>query len=563
MSTINPIQESPSSIPLPPDFPVTWEHPGDEMLFWTPDPMHFPEPVTPLMDIWFRAYNEGFNRASEELQLPIHVLNRQFNSRVYMAIAPMVPPEEMEARGKLSEESLNAAMARFWDWWESELLPEVKEHLAYWADFDLHGASLPALLAHLEETQARLTRLVHIHFLVAPPFLLAPSLFDELYQDIGLGSALDAYRLLKGFSNKTVAGDQALWELSRKALASPMVRSVLENNEPAKVPAALEQSTEGQTFLADLDAFLEEFGHRSDIFCELSDATWLEDPTTPIRDLKGFLTQPERDLPGEMKAQAAGRERLITEARTHLEGYPQAVVEQFEFFLKAAQAAIVIQEDHNYWIDQRCMYQVRLVLLEFGRRLAEAGVIDENSDVFFFTPDELPVMVAALPQGDQRHLVAQRKAEMDKFRTIQPPPAFGTMPPGPPPDDPLGRAIGKMMGPPPQPPAETDVLQGVPCSPGKVRGPARVVMSLSQADKIQLGDVMVAPATMPPWTPLFASISAVVTEVGGVLSHAAIVAREYNIPAVLGTGTATSVIHDGQILEVDGDAGIVRIITSP
>ena len=74
-------------------------------------------------------------------------------------------------------------------------------------------------------------------------------------------------------------------------------------------------------------------------------------------------------------------------------------------------------------------------------------------------------------------------------------------------------------------------------------------------------DVMIAPATMPAWTPLFASIAAVVTDAGGVLSHAAIVAREYNIPAVLGTGRATSEIKDGQQVEVDGDAGVVRVIS--
>jgi pyruvate,water dikinase len=87
-----------------------------------------------------------------------------------------------------------------------------------------------------------------------------------------------------------------------------------------------------------------------------------------------------------------------------------------------------------------------------------------------------------------------------------------------------------------------------------------VVLSLADAGKIQPGDVLVAPATMPAWTPLFASIAAVVTDVGGVLSHAAIVAREYNIPAVLGTGNGTSVLRDGQMVEVDGDAGTVRIV---
>ena len=85
---------------------------------------------------------------------------------------------------------------------------------------------------------------------------------------------------------------------------------------------------------------------------------------------------------------------------------------------------------------------------------------------------------------------------------------------------------------------------------------------MSQASKLRPGDIMVAPSTMPAWTPLFASIAAVVTDVGGILSHAAIVAREYNIPAVLGTGKGTSVIQDGQTVEVKGDAGVVRIVSS-
>ena len=105
------------------------------------------------------------------------------------------------------------------------------------------------------------------------------------------------------------------------------------------------------------------------------------------------------------------------------------------------------------------------------------------------------------------------------------------------------------------------MINGNPCSPGKATGTARIVMSLAEADKLKPGDVMIAPATMPAWTPLFASIAAVVTDAGGVLSHAAIVAREYNIPAVLGTGRATSEIKDGQQVEVDGDAGVVRVIS--
>jgi pyruvate,water dikinase len=92
------------------------------------------------------------------------------------------------------------------------------------------------------------------------------------------------------------------------------------------------------------------------------------------------------------------------------------------------------------------------------------------------------------------------------------------------------------------------------------RGIARVVRSLRDAGRVQPGDVLVAEMTAPSWTPLFATVAAVVTDTGGILSHCAVVAREYQIPAVVGAGRATSVIQDGQLVEVDGDRGVVRII---
>ena len=88
-----------------------------------------------------------------------------------------------------------------------------------------------------------------------------------------------------------------------------------------------------------------------------------------------------------------------------------------------------------------------------------------------------------------------------------------------------------------------------------------MVQLLREADKLQPGDILVTETTAPPWTPLFASVAAVVTNTGGILSHCAVVAREYRIPAVVGTGMATAMLHDGQLLEVDGDAGTVRIIS--
>jgi pyruvate,water dikinase len=93
-----------------------------------------------------------------------------------------------------------------------------------------------------------------------------------------------------------------------------------------------------------------------------------------------------------------------------------------------------------------------------------------------------------------------------------------------------------------------------------VRGPAKVVRSLAEAAKLRPGDVLVAETTAPPWTPLFATAAAIVTDTGGVLSHCAVVAREYHIPAVVGTGKATARLRDGQIVEVDGGAGVVRVV---
>jgi pyruvate,water dikinase len=282
-----------------------------------------------------------------------------------------------------------------------------------------------------------------------------------------------------------------------------------------------------------------------------------------LKNLKDFVAQPDRDLDAELAALAAERERLVAAARERLRGHPRPVVDRFEFLLAAAQQAIVLTEDHTYWIDFRWTSQIRRVYLELGRRLAAAGVLDGPDDVFLLTPEEVRATAEALPRLDRRRLAGARRAEMAYFRTITPPPALGTPPSGPPPADPLNVAIGKFLGAPPAAPASTDepgVLRGTAGSPGTARGPARVVRSLAEAGRLRPGEVLVAETTAPPWTPLFATAVAVVTDTGGVLSHCAVVAREYGIPAVVGTGAATASIADEQLVEVDGDAGLVRLL---
>jgi rifampicin phosphotransferase len=552
----------PTRIPAPPNFPARWEKPEDADHFWMFDRLHAPEPATLADGLAFSCiYEHGITAAARAYGLPMRCASRRINTYLYMALVPvMSPPEEMEARGRAAQEKMEAAMGRLSEIWNGEYLPEIRHYLADWEAYDLGGATLPDLLARLEQAIERTKRLYELHMLIWFPFMTAISSFDDLYRDLfGNDNAFDAYKLLEGFENKTVESGRALWQLSRRALAVPAGRRVLEENAAAAVPAELAKTPEGRALWAEFQAYLQEYGQRGDRW-GWSYPSWIEDPTPAIKNLRDYVAQPDRDLPAEWAAQVAERERLVAETRERLRQYPQPVIAHFEFLLEAAQEAIVLTEDHTYWIDFRGMYHVRQIWLEIGRRLAAAGTLDTPDDVLHLTPEEIRLTAEALPRLDRRPIVAARRAEMAYFRSITPLPVLGTLPSGPPATDPLSIAIGKFFGAPPEPSTEPDVVRGSAGSPGTVRGRAKVIRALAEAGKLQPGDILVTEMTAPPWTPLFATVAAVVTDTGGILSHSAVVAREYRIPAVVGTGNGTTLIQDGQLLEVDGSQGVVRII---
>ena len=425
-------------IPAPPDFPVSWERPDDERRFWTHDRMHWPDPVPALLSSL--DFEGGVNRAAPHYDVPIRFFARRINTYQYSSFMPVLgSPDEMAARGKRAQEKVGAALARLDELWANEWLPEIQSHIAYWRAFDLRGASTEQLVAHLDESRRRHARLWEIHFLIAFPMLMGMSVFDELYRDLfGNESAFDAFKLLQGFPNKTVESGRALWALSRAALATPAVRRVLEERAADEVIGALEATPEGRRFLVDLRAYLDEYGRRGDKFDPFSSPSWIERPTSVIKNLKDFVAQPDRDLDGEAAALVAEREQAVASARERLKGYPQPVVGQFEMLLKAAQTCSVLSEDHGFWIDYASSYELRLVVLEVGRRVAAAGALEAPEDVIHLRWDEMRATLAAEPPIDRRALVAERKAEIARFRAIQPPPVLGTPPAGPPPDDPMG-----------------------------------------------------------------------------------------------------------------------------
>jgi pyruvate,water dikinase len=552
---------APQPIPLPPDFPAPWSAPEEVSLFWHHERMHFPGQQFPIDALVLRLVQSGFNANAQQVGLPIRFNLRRYNTFAYQAISPApLSPEERETLGPRLQETLQGLIKTMAPRWEAALA-EIKTHLAALAALDY--AMPPAqLAANLDDVGARASRLFEIHFQTVVPMLLAMGLFDELHQDLFGKDAFASFRLLQGLPKKSVEGDHALWRLSRQALAMPAVRRVLEEQPASEVVAALAQTSEGRVFLADLRAYLDEYGQRGPDFLNLARPSWVEDPTTPIKMLQDMVGQPERDLLAEHAALAAEREEAIAEARQRLAGYPAPVVGQFEGMLAAAQLASQIQEDHNYWIDQRGLYQVRRAIVATGQHLADAGVLSALTDVYYLTWDEMRDVAAALPSGDRRALVRERRAEMDRFATVAPPPAIGTPEPPDPHanESPLGRTMGKFFGGPPKPPAEPGLLLGNAGSKGIAQGRARVVRSLAEAGSLERGEVLVCETTSPPWTSLFATAAAVVTDTGGILSHCAIVAREYQIPAVVGVGMATAVLRTGQLIEVDGTAGTVRVL---
>jgi pyruvate,water dikinase len=204
---------------------------------------------------------------------------------------------------------------------------------------------------------------------------------------------------------------------------------------------------------------------------------------------------------------------------------------------------------------------VRRAVREIGRRLVVAGAMAHQDDVFWLRLDELDAAASTLDRpgtgtrvADSRALTAERMATWKAQRAVAPPHAL-----------PVGRGLRILgirlsrstRGPGDQ--LSGQVIKGVPGSPGRVTAPARIIRGPEEFDQMRRGDVVVARITTPAWTPLFALASAVVTDVGGPLSHSSIVAREYHIPAVLGTGSATQRVRDGEPITVDGDAGTVTI----
>jgi pyruvate,water dikinase len=376
------------------------------------------------------------------------------------------------------------------------------------------------------------------------------------------------FEMLAGLSYKSTEPAHRLADLARMARERPSIARLLED---------VDETTAGRLNAADA-GFAEAFYAYQRRYCcrsigyDAAAPTMAEVPELTLNLIRHQVAQ-GYDPAAEAAEAERMRSRTVAEARAVLAGRPVEERERFERTLGSAQRAYPVREDNEFFTVSAPSAFGRYLLLEQGRRLAERGQIRERDDVFFLDFDDI---LALLRNGGNRHnLVCRRKGERLWALEHPGPPSYGTDP-GPPPSfkafPPEARFahealmwVMDRMGLPALEMSELNVkhggtrVQGIPASGGRYTGPARVIMDESQFDKLQAGDVLVCPVTSPVWSVLFPSIGDLVTDSGGILSHPAIIAREYVIPAVVSAGNATQLLKDGQMVTVDGDAGQVDV----
>ena len=464
------------------------------------------------------------------------VLNRY----AFVEISPFDIPEapEFAARLERYQATMHEVLPQMGDLWANDWLPSILPAIERARDADYSPLSDEEYLAEYDRLLGEFYQRYVVHGKINFVTISA-SMFGDFYNaEFSPEDATEAYQLLGGYPTRSVDAARGLWALGRTINGSDALREIFASSRPSEIPGRLDQSDEGQAFHQSLREYLDEFGWRSDV-SELADRTWREDPTIPLNTLQGYM-----DLDDTHNPEAA-RERLADQ--------PEKLGE-FNGLHDMARHYLTLTEDHNFWIDQVGNAVVRKAAIEFGRRLVNANAIDDQEHVFWLYRDDI---ASGLNGTDLRETVEARRSENERWALILPPPIIGEPPP--PSGDPLEAALGKMFGEPAEPSGDPNVLNGIGASAGTVQGTARVVKDLSEASKVREGDILVCEMTMPPWTPLFAIASAVVADTGGVLSHCAIVSREYGMPCVVGTAVGTAVLKDGMQLTVDGSRGIVRI----
>jgi phosphohistidine swiveling domain-containing protein len=489
---------------------------------------HMPVATSPLIGNHFG----GLGRAAPE-EFPPRSL--QINGLTYMR-QDMIPTPEGAMRGHELPTSVEE-MRR----WRAEWQPEVDKVIEALASFDPSTVAPGTWEDTLDSQRSEYWRVfgaVHRNA-VFPAHAISGRLQEAYVERFGEERRADALALLQGIPNASTERAGMLWELSRIARAYPEVAEALDKG--TEIP----QTAGGQVFLQELDKLQERFGSSSEGFVE-DRPNWREDPSLPLAMVRAYARVEEGKGPLDMERQHRERREALERELRSLAPKDAAAAEILRL-LPIAQEHMPNLEDHNYYTDQCLTAASRARWLAIGRHLVSHGLIDAADDVFYLERPELSEVLEGRLTPDKA-LLAERRAVLEAVRRASPPPVLGKPPAS------SNEALPSELH-----ATELRVLRGVAASPGSYRGRARVVDTIEEAASLQAGDVLVCRTTTPAWTPFFGVISALVTNGGGALSHSAIVAREFGIPAVIGTINGSATIRDGATVTVDGSNGVVLI----
>jgi phosphohistidine swiveling domain-containing protein len=361
-------------------------------------------------------------------------------------------------------------------------------------------------------------------------------------QDLALG-----YRLLaaQGGMADTEAGLD-LWRLAELAHADLETEATLLSGDPWNaVHARLVGTEPGRQFLGAWDRFMTEHGHHCRGEIEFSNARWSERPDYVLGLVRNYLRSVGSVNPLENRRRlATERDELAEQCRRRLKNPIKRI-----FFTWSLRQVRKLAVDRENWKSEiiRQLAALRRVLLILGARFHKSGVLSSEDDIFFLEIPEIESLVEGRVDFDVSRCVAERRAEYERNKTFTPPPVVvGRF-------DPKKHVL-------PQVDATVKELKGIAVSPGTVTGKAKVILHADDHEHVEPGEILVAPSTDPAWTPYFLPAAGVVMDQGGVLSHGAIIAREYGIPAVVNVGPASRLIRTGQLLRIDGDRGTVTIL---
>jgi len=351
-------------------------------------------------------------------------------------------------------------------------------------------------------------------------------------------------KLISGLDdNKTIRTNIELAKLARAAGRDEAVKAALRSHTSREALSLLESDPSLARFKADLNAFLRQYGHRSHTR-EFYFPRWADDPSLIIDVVKALLDSDLGDL--EKQERKKVRERKETE-REVLEkigrlrlGFFKKLL--FRTVLHYAQTYLGFRENQRFYLDHMIL-RWRRMFLEYGRRLAAKGVLDSPEDVFFLSKEEVFELIDA--PRDVRAPVSERRAEFDRYRDVLPPKFLrGNVEF----DDTAVHA------------KDAARITGTSASPGVVSGTIRVVARIEDLPQVKEGEIMVTSNTDPGWTAIFPKLGGLITETGGILSHGAVVSREYGIPAVTAVKDATAIFRTGQSVTLDGNDGTIYIV---